>query len=69
MRGGTPQDVAALAGGFNPTGTITLRLYALGVNPTVGPAAYVETVGGSTATAHITPPSALRRTRRGSVTE
>ncbi len=42
--GGRMQDVAALSGGFDPTGTITFRLYAPGVDPAVGPAAYAETV-------------------------
>ncbi len=46
LQGGTLQDVAILAGGFNPTGSITFRLYAPGVDPTVGPAAYTETVTG-----------------------
>jgi uncharacterized repeat protein (TIGR01451 family) len=40
------QDVANLAGGFNPTGSITFKLYAPNVDPTVGPAAYTETVTG-----------------------
>ena len=42
------QDTATLAGGFNPTGSITFRLYAPGVNP-ISPAAtatYTETVNG-----------------------
>jgi uncharacterized repeat protein (TIGR01451 family) len=38
------QDTATLSGGFNPTGSITFRLYAPGVDPTVGPATYTETV-------------------------
>jgi uncharacterized repeat protein (TIGR01451 family) len=42
--GGTLQDSADLAGGYNPTGSITFRLYAPGVNPSVGPAAYTEVV-------------------------
>jgi hypothetical protein len=42
--GVTLQDVADLAGGFDPTGSITFRLYAPGVDPTVGPAAHTETV-------------------------
>ncbi|HEY1859584.1 MAG TPA: DUF11 domain-containing protein, partial [Gemmataceae bacterium] len=42
--GVTLQDVADLAGGFGPTGSITFRLFAPGVDPTVGPAAYTETV-------------------------
>jgi uncharacterized repeat protein (TIGR01451 family) len=42
--GGTLQDVADLAGGFNPTGTITFSLFAPGVDPAVGPATYTETV-------------------------
>jgi hypothetical protein len=42
--GGTLQDVADLTGGFDPTGTITFKLYAPGVDPTVGPAAFTETV-------------------------
>jgi uncharacterized repeat protein (TIGR01451 family) len=37
--------MANLTGGFDPTGSITFRLYAPGVNPTVGPAAFTETVG------------------------
>jgi uncharacterized repeat protein (TIGR01451 family) len=44
--GTTLQDVATLAGGFAATGSITFRLYAPGVDPTVGPAAYTETVPG-----------------------
>jgi hypothetical protein len=44
--GGRLQDMADLAGGFDPTGSITFRLYAPGVDPTVGPAAYTETVTG-----------------------
>jgi hypothetical protein len=44
--GTTLQDVADLTGGFHPTGSITFRLYAPGVGPTVGPAAYTETVSG-----------------------
>src|SRR5262249_59440597 len=44
--GGRLQDVANLAGGFNPTGTITFRLYAPGVDPAVGPATYTEIVTG-----------------------
>jgi uncharacterized repeat protein (TIGR01451 family) len=44
--GVTLQDVADLAGGFFPTGSITFRLYAPGVDPTAGPAAYTETVTG-----------------------
>ncbi len=42
--GGTLQDVADLAGGFDPTGSITFSLYAPGVDPTVGPAAHTETI-------------------------
>jgi uncharacterized repeat protein (TIGR01451 family) len=45
LLGGRLQDVANLAGGFAPTGSITFRLYAPGVNPTAGPAAFTETVG------------------------
>jgi uncharacterized repeat protein (TIGR01451 family) len=44
--GGRLQDVANLTGGFAPTGSITFNLYAPGVNPTVGPGAYTETVTG-----------------------
>ena len=44
LLGGTLQDVAFIAGGFNPTGSITFRLYAPGVDPTVGPAAFTEMV-------------------------
>ncbi len=44
--GGKLQDVANLTGGFDPTGSITFRLYAPGVDPTFGPAAYTETVTG-----------------------
>jgi len=40
------QDVANLAGAYNPTGSITFKLYAPGVDPTVGPAAYTEIVTG-----------------------
>src|SRR5262249_20315925 len=46
MLGGTLQDAADLTGGFDPTGSITFRLYAPGVDPTVGPVAYTETVTG-----------------------
>jgi uncharacterized repeat protein (TIGR01451 family) len=42
--GTTLQDSAELAGGFGPTGSITFTLYAPGVDPTVGPAAYTEAV-------------------------
>jgi uncharacterized repeat protein (TIGR01451 family) len=42
--GGRLQDVADLTGGYHPTGSITFRLYAPGVDPTVGPATYTETV-------------------------
>ena len=42
--GGRLQDVAELAGGFAPTGSITFRLYAPAVDPTVGPASFTETV-------------------------
>ena len=38
MLGGRLQDVADLAGGYHPTGSITFRLYAPGVDPTVGSA-------------------------------
>ncbi len=44
--GVTLQDSADLSGGYHPTGTITFRLYAPGVNPAVGPATYTETVTG-----------------------
>jgi hypothetical protein len=44
--GGTLQDTAELAGGFDPTGSITFRLYAPGVDPTAGPATYTEIVSG-----------------------
>jgi uncharacterized repeat protein (TIGR01451 family) len=47
MLGGTLQDVASLSGGYNPTGSITFNLYAPGVDPTVGPVAYTETVAVS----------------------
>ena len=46
LLGGRLQDVATLAGGYHPTGSITFRLYAPGVDPTVGPVAYTETVPG-----------------------
>jgi uncharacterized repeat protein (TIGR01451 family) len=46
MLGGRLQDVADLTGGFDPTGSITFSLYAPGVDPTVGPATYMETVTG-----------------------
>ncbi len=42
--GTTLQDLADLTGGYHPAGSITFRLYAPGVNPTVGPATYTETV-------------------------
>jgi len=42
--GGRLQDVADLTGGFDLTGSITFNLYAPGVDPTVGPAAFTETV-------------------------
>jgi uncharacterized repeat protein (TIGR01451 family) len=44
--GGTLQDAAILTGGYHPTGSITFRLYAPGVDPTVGPATYTEDVTG-----------------------
>jgi hypothetical protein len=44
--GQTLQDTADLTGGLNPTGSIVFTLYAPGVDPTVGPAAYTETVPG-----------------------
>ncbi len=44
--GGTLQDTANLTGGYHPSGSITFRLYAPGVDPTVGPAAYMENVTG-----------------------
>ncbi len=43
-RGATLQDSADLTGGFDPTGDILFSLYAPGVNPTVGPPLYTETV-------------------------
>src|SRR4029077_21138535 len=46
LLGGTLQDVAELTGGFAPTGSITFRLYAPGVNPAIGPATYIETAPG-----------------------
>src|SRR5262249_19401699 len=46
LLGGRLQDVASLTGGYHPTGSITFRLYAPGVDPTVGPAAYTEIVSG-----------------------
>jgi uncharacterized repeat protein (TIGR01451 family) len=42
--GGRLQDEAHLAGGFEPTGSITFRLYRPGVDPTIGPATYTEIV-------------------------
>jgi uncharacterized repeat protein (TIGR01451 family) len=47
VQGGTLQDTAMLSGGYHPTGTITFRLYATGVDPSVGPPAYTETVAVS----------------------
>ena len=44
--GATLQDSADLTGGYHPTGAITFRLYAPGVDPAVGPATYTETVTG-----------------------
>jgi uncharacterized repeat protein (TIGR01451 family) len=44
LQGTTLQDTAVLTGGYFPTGSITFRLYAPGVDPTVGSAAYAETV-------------------------
>jgi uncharacterized repeat protein (TIGR01451 family) len=44
--GGRLQDSANLVGGYHPTGSITFKLYAPGVVPTVGSAAYTETVSG-----------------------
>ena len=44
--GGKLQDVADLTGGYHPTGSITFRLYAPGVDPAVGPATYTEIVAG-----------------------
>ena len=46
MLGARLQDVADLAGGYHATGAITFRLYAPGVDPTVGSATYTETVTG-----------------------
>ena len=46
MLGGTLQDAADLTGGLDPTGSITFRLYAPGVDPAVGPATYTEIVTG-----------------------
>jgi hypothetical protein len=40
------QDSADLTGSYHATGSIIFRLYAPGVDPTVGPAAYAETVTG-----------------------
>src|SRR5205823_2673254 len=40
-------DVANLTGGLDPTGSIAFRLFAPGVDPTVGPATYTETVAVS----------------------
>jgi uncharacterized repeat protein (TIGR01451 family) len=45
--GGTLQDAANLEGGYFPAGSITFRLYAPGVDPAAGPAAYTETVAVS----------------------
>ena len=44
--GTTMQDVAEFTGGYRPAGSITFRLYAPGVDPTVGPATYTENVAG-----------------------
>ena len=44
MLGGTLQDTASLTGGYHSTGSITFNLFAPGVDPTVGPATYTETV-------------------------
>jgi uncharacterized repeat protein (TIGR01451 family) len=44
IRGTTLQDTADLTGGFDPTGSITFSLYAPGVDPTIGPSTYTETV-------------------------
>ena len=46
MPGVTLQDTAVLAGGYDPTGSITFRLYAPGIDPTAGPATYTEIVSG-----------------------
>ena len=46
MLGGRMQDSSTLAGGYHSTGSITFNLYAPGVNPTVGPPTYTETVTG-----------------------
>src|SRR5262249_11874754 len=48
MPGDRLQDMADLTGGFGPTGSITVRLDAPGVDPTVGPGTYTETVSGVT---------------------
>jgi hypothetical protein len=42
--GVTLQDTADLTGGFHAIGTITFKLFAPGVDPTVGPAVHTETV-------------------------
>jgi hypothetical protein len=44
--GGRLQDVANLTGTYHATGSITFRLYGPGVDPTVAPATYTETVTG-----------------------
>ncbi len=44
LLGGRLQDTATLTGGNHETGSITFNLYAPGVNPSGGTAAYTETV-------------------------
>jgi uncharacterized repeat protein (TIGR01451 family) len=47
MFGATLQDVAVLTGGYFPTGTITFKLYAPGVDPTVGSPVFTTVMGVS----------------------
>jgi uncharacterized repeat protein (TIGR01451 family) len=42
--GVTLQDTATLSGSYHGTGSVIFSLYAPGVNPTVGPVTYTETV-------------------------